>query len=170
MSRATRQQRTPPAHAARVVAQLRHGGKAARTRAAKKLQQQRLGLVVAMMRERDDGRAACARGLDQRRVPHVTRFGLEARPRRARNFDPMHRKRGRRAAAELFAERGPRIGVRGDAVMHVGGTRMRGSCAATIASRSATESRPPDSATINESSGASCAASEATTAAPITGW
>ncbi len=88
-----------------------------RTGAAQELQQQRLGLVVGMVRDRDD--VGIGRG--ERGVARGTRRRLEALAGRPRDPRPVHRQRDRPARALGGAELGPGVGIRREAVVDVQG-------------------------------------------------
>ncbi len=86
-----------------------------RTRAAQELQQQRLGLVVGVVRERDEV------GVDggERRVARRARRGFEAHSAAALDPRAMHDERDVALRAFGRAECRPRVGVGGQAVVDV---------------------------------------------------
>ena len=100
---------------ARERAHLRHRSDALQPGAAQQLQQHRLGLVVEVVRERDDR-------LVTPRVDGIARAARRAfQPLGGAALDMHALDRERHAAfgAEALAECGPRVGVGAEAVMHV---------------------------------------------------
>jgi hypothetical protein len=95
----------------------RHGGEPGRSCAAHELQQHGLGLIVGMMRERDDIRI----GRRERRVAFGARRCLEAFAARPLDAHAMHRKRHVPRGALGRAKRRPRIGMCRESVMDVRG-------------------------------------------------
>ena len=90
-----------------------------RARAAHQLQQQRLGLVVAVMRERDERHTGGRRHLRQRRVAQSSRFAFKTVLRCAGNGDRAHRQRDIAFGAEVGAKMLPVVRMGRQAVMDV---------------------------------------------------
>ncbi len=88
-------------------------------RAASELEQQRLGLVILVVRERDRVRTVLARELAQRGIARLARLRLEARARGTRHDDAALGIGDAAIGAGLRAERRPAIGVRLEAVVDV---------------------------------------------------
>ena len=92
-----------------------HAGGTGDAGAAQQVKQDRLGLVIAMMRQRHRiGRARC-----EHRMTHSARGGFQAFAAVARHFDANNVKRNRTGTAELSTELGPAVSIRADTVMHV---------------------------------------------------
>jgi len=101
------EQGAPPRHAAAVVAQRRHRGEPARTGAAQELQEERLGLVVAMVRERDVAAAQAGGDVDERGVALPARLRFETGAGGARDGDLRRGERDLPLRAEVVTERAP---------------------------------------------------------------
>ncbi len=121
VDRAARQaeERPQPGETARVDARLGHAGKAVGARAACELQQQRLCLVVLMVREQHRGGTGIVRGSGERLVARAPRRGLDAVG--IRDIDrhaPDHERHAERRA-QCVTARLPGIGARGQPVVDV---------------------------------------------------
>ena len=111
--------RPPPRHRSRFIgSRERHPGKPLHARAAQQLQQNRFGLIVEVVREHDAIGACGAQG----RVARFTRGAFETVTARDAHIDDPagDAKRSRRAAAE----RGPRLRIRAEVVIHVDGAQF----------------------------------------------
>ncbi len=99
----------------------RHGGQAAGAGAAQQLQQQRLGLVVGVMRQQHRGCAPLARERFERLVTRRSRSSLDADARAARNTHLARRASNPVRRAQRGAEARPGVGVAGQPMMDVQG-------------------------------------------------
>src|SRR6185437_11341158 len=95
----------PPDAAAQACAG--HRRETARARAAEKLEQQRLGLVVRVMREQHRGDAMLPREAVERRLARTSRCRLDADSRAALHLHALHMAGNAAGCAELAAELRP---------------------------------------------------------------
>ena len=94
---------------------LRHGREPMRTGAPQQLEEQRLGLVVGVMRERNNVHV----GFGERRVSGRAGGCLHARAAGTLDAHALHRYRNGTLCAFVDAELRPAIGIRGKTVVNV---------------------------------------------------
>ncbi len=111
-----RQQR-PPQAAAGEIGQRLHRRQAIRAGRAQRTQQEGLGLVVAVLRQRQP--FAGLQRLREGLAPCLPRRRLQAIAAVARHLHPHHLQRHRQRVAHGCAMRGPGIGIGMQAVVHV---------------------------------------------------
>ena len=121
VDRAARQaeERPQPGETAWVDSRFRHAGEAMRAGTAGKLQQQRLRLVVLVVREQHRGGAGVDRSLGQRFVARAPRRGLDAVRIRGIDGHPPDHERHIERHAQRGAARLPGVGAGGKAVVDV---------------------------------------------------
>ena len=94
-----------------------HRGESVAAGSAQRAQQEGLGLVVAMMGERED--LVLTQSGSEGRMPRSARCGLEAVAAIQRDVDADDRQRQGKLVAQGLAVRCPAIGIRVQAVVHV---------------------------------------------------
>ena len=102
-----------------VAARRRHRGEPPGAGAAQQLQQQRLGLIVRVMRKQQRGDALLVRELHERGITGCACLRFEARTRHTWHVHVPPGKRHATLVAGRAADLGPRVGVGRKAVMHV---------------------------------------------------